>query len=213
MDKVSGAKRYLTETVPAGPNAWTQAEGIRDKLVRQVEDGGHPTTDATVAQMLERYLGEWEGSDSFLESLQSYVHHHVNPIVGTVKVHRLDVDVLDSFYRELKRCRDHCDGRAFVQHRTTIPHECDHPCVPHECRGLTHERSGTSTSCRPVRTTGPKRWKWVTDNPMGDAKPPAAAEPEAAHGPAGRRDHQRGVAGPRLGCADLGRDDDRCPPG
>jgi hypothetical protein len=37
VDKVSGDKRYLTETVPAGPNAWAQAEEIRDTLVRQVE--------------------------------------------------------------------------------------------------------------------------------------------------------------------------------
>jgi len=133
VDKVRGDRRYLTETIPAGPNAWDQAEEIRDKLVRQVKQGRQPKTDATVAQMLERYLDEWEGSDSYLESLQSYVRNHINPIVGAVKVHRLDVDVLDSFYRELKRCRDHCDGRPLIQHRTPTPHKCDHRCAPHEC--------------------------------------------------------------------------------
>ncbi|HEV2783240.1 MAG TPA: hypothetical protein VGX25_27975 [Actinophytocola sp.] len=37
-----------------------------------------------------------------------------------------------------------------------------------------------------------KRWKWITDDPMGEAEPPgpAATDPEATHGPPGRLDHQ-----------------------
>ena len=54
--------------------------------------------------------------------------------VGTVKIYRLGVDVLDSFYRELRRGRDHCDGCAFIQHRTATPHECVDRCAPHMCR-------------------------------------------------------------------------------
>lgn len=177
VDKVRGDKLYLTETVPAGPNAPAQAEEIRDKLVRQVEDGRHPKTDATVAQMLERYLDQWEGADSFLDALRSYVRRHVNPIVGTVKVHKLDVDLLDSFYRELKRCRDHCDGRPFLQHRTTTPHKCDHRCASHECRGLGARTIRHIHFLLSGAYVEAKRWKWVTDNPMGDAKPPAAPPP------------------------------------
>jgi integrase len=177
VDKVSGDKRYLTETVPAGPNAWTQAEEIRDRLVRQVEQGRHPTTDATVAQMLERYLDQWEGSDSWLEAQRIYVRRHINPFVGAVKVHRLDVDVLDSFYRELKRCRDHCDGRAFIQHRTTTSHKCDHRCAPHECRGLGARTIRHIHFLLSGAYNEAKRWRWVTDNPMGEAKPPAAPPP------------------------------------
>lgn len=72
VDKVSRRRLNLTETVPAGPKAWGHAEEIRAQLVRQVEDGRHPTTDATVAQMLQRYLADRKGLDSFLDSLHSY---------------------------------------------------------------------------------------------------------------------------------------------
>jgi integrase len=177
VDKVSGDKRYLTETVPVGPNAWAQAEEIRAKFVRQVKQGRHPKTDATVAQMLERYLDQWEGADSWLEAQRIYVRRHINPIVGTVKVHKLDVDVLDSFYRELKRCRDHCDGRAFIQHRTTTPHECDHRCAPHKCRGLGARTIRHIHFLLSGAYNEARRWKWVNDNPMGEAKPPAAPPP------------------------------------
>ncbi len=60
-------------------------------------------TDAAVAQVLERYLDQWETSDSWLEALRIYVRRHINPFVGAIKVHNLDVDVLDSFYREHAR--------------------------------------------------------------------------------------------------------------
>jgi integrase/DNA-binding transcriptional regulator YhcF (GntR family) len=177
VDTLSGRKLYLKKIVPAGPTAWAQAEQVRDEFLRQIEQRRQPKTDATVAQMLERYLAEWDGSASFLDSLQSYVRNHVNPFIGDTKARALDFDALDSYYRELKRCRHHCDGRPYIQHRTKSQHDCDHRCAPHQCEGL------GATTIRHIHFllsgayNRAKKWKWAFENPMGEAEPPAAPTP------------------------------------
>ncbi|MGH3386998.1 MAG: site-specific integrase, partial [Nocardioidaceae bacterium] len=62
-------------------------------------------------------------------------------MLGSMPLGRLDVEALDSFYAELRRCREHCDGRAFVEHRTSRAHVCDEhrgdrcrPANPQGCR-------------------------------------------------------------------------------
>jgi hypothetical protein len=42
-------------------------------------------------------------------------------------VGQLDADVLDSFYAELRRCREHCAGRHEIDHRTREPHGLTDP--------------------------------------------------------------------------------------
>jgi hypothetical protein len=57
-------------------------------------------------------------------------------VPGQDQVGALDADTLDAFYAELRRCRDHCVGRPFIQHRTAGEHECDHHCAQHRRRPL-----------------------------------------------------------------------------
>jgi hypothetical protein len=42
----------------------------------------------------------------------------------------------DAFYAELRRCRDHCNGRPQIQHRTIQQHDCDERCRSHVCKPL-----------------------------------------------------------------------------
>jgi integrase len=65
VDVVRGRDLYLTKVIPAGPSAWDEAEQARAEMVRQVEQQRHPRTDATAAQLLARYLEDWDRSDSF----------------------------------------------------------------------------------------------------------------------------------------------------
>ena len=53
---LSGKRNYLTETVPAGPTAATDAERARTRLQSQVDERRSPRTKATVNQLLDRYL-------------------------------------------------------------------------------------------------------------------------------------------------------------
>ncbi|GAA1239600.1 hypothetical protein GCM10009676_25410 [Prauserella halophila] len=102
---------------------------------------------------------------------------HVEPFISDEKVGDVDADTLESLYRESKRCREHCTGR-YVQHRTPRQHECDQRCRQHVCTPL-----GTSAR-RQIHWLlsgafrGAVRWKWITENPVKDAKPVSAPVPK-----------------------------------
>jgi integrase len=151
---------------------------VRDRLVREVEERGSPRTAATVNQLLDRYLDKFDGTPRTLELYGSYVRKHIGPLISEVKVAVLDAEILDSFYAELRRCRDHCSGRrGEVQHRTPGKHQCDDWCRPHVCRPLgaitvRHTHFILSGAYRRA-----VRWKWVSVSPVTQAKPPAAPTP------------------------------------
>lgn len=56
IDVLTGRKLYLKEVVAAGPSAWRRAEAVRDELIRQVEQGRSPRTNASLRQLIERHL-------------------------------------------------------------------------------------------------------------------------------------------------------------
>ena len=128
-------------------------------------------------QLLERYLDQFDGAATTLTLYRGYVRNHISPFLGKIKVGALDADILDSFYAELRRCRDHCSGRPFVQHRTAVEHRCDRRCGPHRCRPL---GATTIRHMHFILSGAYKRavrWKWVTVNPLTQAEPPAAPMP------------------------------------
>jgi integrase len=177
IDPVTGRRHYLTEIVPPGPKAARQAEVARTRLLNQVNERRNPRTNATVSQLLDKYLDIFDGDRGTLQKYRGYVRKHIEPFIGQVKVGALDADILDSFYAELRRCRDHCDGRRRIDHRTPTPHACDERCRPHECRPL---GATTIRHMHFILSGAYKRavrWRWVPVNPVGQAEPPAAPAP------------------------------------
>lgn len=177
VDPVSKRRHDLIEIVPPGPGAEKQARRIRDRLINEVEERRNPRTRATVDQLLGRYLDQFGGAPSTLTLYRGYVRNHISPFLGKIKVGALDADTLDAFYAELRRCRNHCSGRPFIQHRTTGEHDCDDRCAPHRCRPLgptTIRHMHFILSGAYKRAV---RWKWVTTSPLPDAEPPAAPVP------------------------------------
>jgi integrase len=61
---------------------------------------------------------------------------HVRPFIGHMKAGAVDSEVLDSLYREMRRCRIHCTTKKGTDHRTPREHECDERCRPHGCSPL-----------------------------------------------------------------------------
>ena len=177
VDPVTGRDRYLRETVPAGPRADREAEKVRARLLVEVDERRNPRTNATVGQLLDRHLEMAELDHSTLETYRGYVKKHIRPLLGSKKVGVLDADVLDSFYAELRRCREHCAGRKEIDHYTREPHTCNERCGPHVCRPL------SASSVRQIHfilsgaLRRAVRWKWVAANPMADADPPAPPKP------------------------------------
>jgi integrase len=58
----------------------------------------------------------------------SLARNHIRPLLGDISVGRIDGEVLDSFYKQLRTCRVCCRGRKFVEDRTNREHVCDSRC-------------------------------------------------------------------------------------
>jgi integrase len=86
---------------------------------------------------MERHLAEAKLGRKTRDSYRGYHRKHITPLLGKLKINGvLDPDLLDVFYAELARCREHCTGRPAVKHWTDRPHPCSDRCRRHVCRPL-----------------------------------------------------------------------------
>jgi integrase len=176
IDPVSKRAHYLRAVIPADtPNAWKAAEAKRTELLNQVNEKRHPRTRATVNQLLDKYFATIDVADITRETHVSYAAKHVRPFIGEQQAGAIDADVLDSLYAELRRCRDHCDGRRrIVKHRVEGKHKCDERCRRHVCVPLAPATVRKIHFIISGAFSAGMRWRWVSRNPAGDAAPPAA---------------------------------------
>lgn len=179
IDSLSGRRNYLTETIPAGPKAWDEAEQARVRLVNQIDEQRNPRTKATVNQLMDRYLELLDVDVNTRRSYEGYIRNHIRPLLGKLPVGRLDGETLDSFYLILRTCRAHCGGRKYIEHRTDRQHECDEKCRPHEYSPLKRSSIRQVHFCLSGALKRAVRWKWITINPLDQAEPPksVAADP------------------------------------
>lgn len=179
IDPLSGRRNYLTETVPAGPKAWDEAEQARTRLVNQIDEQRNPRTKATVNQLMDRYLELLDVDVNTRRSYEGYIRNHIRPLLGKLPVGKLDGETLDSFYLILRTCRAHCGGRKYIEHRTEREHECNEKCQPHECTPLKPSSIRQVHFCLSGALKRAVRWKWITINPLDQAEPPksVAADP------------------------------------
>lgn len=173
-DVVTGRERRLVELIPPGPKAAKQAEEARTRLLNEVDEERQPKTVATVGQLLDEHfeLSTWERSTR--ETYAGYATKHIRPLLGGVRVGALDARTFDSFHAELRRCRDHCGRKRYVDHRTPQPHECDARCRIHRCRPL---GPATVRQIHFILSGALKRavrWGWISTNPILFAETPPA---------------------------------------
>lgn len=196
VDPVTKRDLYLTEVVQAGPQAAAKAEKARTKLLNQVDERRSPRTRATVGQAIDRWMELAELAPTTRTRYKSVIKIHIAPILGDLPLTKLDVDVLDSFYAELRRCRVHCTNKSDVDHRTPREHVCDEhadePCSPprpESCRAC--RRACKPHACRPLapRTVLKAHWivssaleravarHWIGTNPAEHAVKPSSPNP------------------------------------
>ncbi|HET9254097.1 MAG TPA: site-specific integrase, partial [Pseudonocardiaceae bacterium] len=176
-DPLSGRRHYLRESIPAGPGARAEAEKAMRRLATEVDQRRNPRTSATVNQLLDRHFELAELEQNTLATYRSLAAKHIRPSLGTTKVGALDGYLFDSFYATLRRCRDHCDGRPRIDHRTAQRHECDERCAPHQCRPLSN---GSIRYIHFILSGALKRalrWRWIATNPIAQAVPPPQPTP------------------------------------
>ncbi|MCK2238089.1 tyrosine-type recombinase/integrase [Crossiella sp. S99.2] len=177
VDPVTKGRHDLIEIIPAGPKAADLAEKARTRLLAEVDERRNPRTSATVSQLLDKYLGNIDVGRTTLTRYRQVADLHIRPLIGKEKVGAVDVDMLDSLYAELRRCRIHCKKKRFTEHRTKRKHDCDERCGPHKCNPLAGDTVRKAHFLLSGAFGKAVRWKWVSVNPVDHAEPPAAARP------------------------------------
>jgi integrase/DNA-binding transcriptional regulator YhcF (GntR family) len=175
-DPLSGRRHFLSETIPAGPKAVAEAEKARTRLLNQVDEQRNPRTKATVNQLMDRYLDLLDVEVTTRTSYEGYIRNHIRPLLGTLSVGKLTGETLDSFYTILRRCRAHCDGRPFIEHITSDPHDCTGTCTPHRCRPLATSSIRQVHFCLSGALKRAVRWHWLSVNPLSQAESPRSVK-------------------------------------
>ena len=106
------ANHYLDEVGPAGPRAAAEAERVRTRLLHEVDERRNPKTRATVDQLLDHYLETLDVEPPTRTRHEGGIRIYLRPALGRLPLSRLDSDLLDRFFGQLRRCRERCNGRA-----------------------------------------------------------------------------------------------------
>lgn len=181
------------------------AKEVRRRLLVQLADEMHARSKASFRMAMEKWLRVHEIEDSTRESYERYARLHLYPVFGDLSVGKINVEMLEDFYADLRRCGQRCrNGKPAVDHRTTGEHDCRgvrhkrrpgrpragevHDCVaagcsvvecpPHACRPL------SAASIRRIHfavrgvLAAAERWGWIARNPAEVAHKPRQPTPE-----------------------------------
>lgn len=100
-DPVTGGKRYVSRTV-RGPKR--EAQAALNRLLVEVGDGAHQGTDATVGELLERWLAvaspDW--SPKTVLETRRFFDRLLLPRFGALPLRKLTTAAIDRFYAELR---------------------------------------------------------------------------------------------------------------
>jgi integrase len=178
LDALTGERHYLTEVVPAGPKAAAEAERVRTRLLSQVDERRNPKTRATLNQLLDRYLEVLDVEPTTKRRYELDVRLRLRPVLGHLPLSRIEPDLVERLYAQLRTCRDRCGGKGgHVKHRTQRPHECDSGCRQTPCKPL------SASSIRALHWTlssamkSAVRWRWIAQNPLEVVTPPPPPKP------------------------------------
>ena len=88
------------------------------KLLEQASAGRQPETNATVAELMDKYaeVADWDLSTR--KAYEAYIRRVIKPALGHLQVRKIRGPLLDLLYAQLRRCGDPgCTGKKFVEHR------------------------------------------------------------------------------------------------
>ena len=77
VDPLTGRRHDLREVIPAGPKAAAEADKPVRRLASQVDEQRHPRTNATVDQLLDRYLAMLDVGRTTHRMYTKYLEKHV----------------------------------------------------------------------------------------------------------------------------------------
>jgi integrase len=143
-DPVTGKRRNLTGTA----RTEREAQALRARLLTQADEGRRPATDATLAQLLERWLEMADLAWSTRVTYKGYIERTILPTLGHLPLRRLDTATLDRFYSELR-------GHGGVGGRPIAP------ATVRQVHAILRRALDQAA-----------RWAWIPANPAALASPP-----------------------------------------
>lgn len=204
IDQLTGKRIQLRETVTARDTqreTEKEAEKVRTKLLNQVDERRSPKTEATVNELLDRWLDVIDIEKTTRTGYVGKVEKHIRPTLGRLQVGRVRAETIENLYAQLRRCRDHCKGRKYVQHRTDGEHVCDEhsvrrncakettgdpdapcrwcvrACGPHRCTPLAAASIRVVHAILSGSFTRAVRWGWIAVSPIEQTEPPPTPRP------------------------------------
>lgn len=84
-------------------------------------------------ELLDRWLEVIDIERKTRTGYVGKIEKHVRPTIGRLQVGRVRANTIEGLYAQLRRCRDHCRGEKFVQHRTDGDHTCDEHTARRKC--------------------------------------------------------------------------------
>jgi hypothetical protein len=149
-DPVTGRQLMLSGSADTEDSAIV----IRDRLRQQVRDDTAARTNVTFSYLLDTWLPAHQIEEGTRASYQLLIERFIRPSLGDTSLSRLcrlGARPFEQLYAELRVCRRRCHGRAFVEHRTSRPHDCDDRCASHVCTPL------APVHCAPVSRSAQRR--------------------------------------------------------
>ena len=69
-------------------------------------------------ELLDRWLEVIEVERKTRAGYVGKIEKHIRPTIGRLQVGRVKAETIEGLYAQLRRCRDHCRGEKYIQHRT-----------------------------------------------------------------------------------------------
>ena len=87
------------------------------KLLEQATAGRQPETNATVAELMDRYADVADWDLSTRKANEVYIRRVIKPALGHLQLRKVRGPLLDLLYAQLRRCGDPaCTGKSLVEH-------------------------------------------------------------------------------------------------
>lgn len=189
-DPSTGERIVLTESVtieqPGNQRSERAAAKEADKVLVRLQSEADSLkvarTKATFGALLDKWLPQHELDPTTRMNYESMISKHIRPVLGDmplVLLVRTASERLESFYGDLRRCRQRCDGKPFIEHRVSGDHDCgEHRCEAHECKPYSASSVRSVHAIISGALSAAARWGWISYNPAPAVRLPTKRKPE-----------------------------------
>jgi integrase len=183
-DVLTGKPHYVGEVIKPGPHAAELAAEAKQRLVEEVQADRHTKTNASLVQLIEEHLKTAEVEETTKDGYRANLRKHIQPQFKAGPAAEITAHTIEKFKAELRRCRDHCDGRPRVEHRKSRgqrksgEHTCTARCRRHVCTPLAKATIRKILFLISGAYQTAQLWGWLHYNPVEDVRVPAAPPPD-----------------------------------